>query len=530
MATTIKTKNSTTAATAPTGLVQGELAVNITDKKLYVGDNAGNSIQIAGQGATNGAGGSNTQVQYNSSGALAGSANLTFNGSDLTVYGITVGRGAGAVSTNTAVGASALAANTTGTANTAVGQTALQANTSGVNSNAFGRSALYSNTTGNYNNSFGTNALFANTTGSYNTAVGDSALVSNTTASYGTAVGFQSARYQTGGANTFIGTYSGVGVNGSSTGTANAALGYSSLAGLTTGNSNTAIGYEALTTNTTASNNTAVGYQAMYSNTTATTSTAMGYQAGYTNATGGTYGGYNTYFGAYAGNLDIGGRNTYIGGGAGNAMTTGNSNTILGRYSGNQGGLDIRTASNYIVLSDGDGNPRQVIDSSGDVLFGTTAVPNGTSVYGAGFQASGQGRMILLSASNSTASANLALFLNPNGLVGAIYTSGSSTTYGTSSDYRLKDITGDLTGYKQRIMALKPKQGTWKVDGSVFKGFVAHEFAEQYPSAVSGQKDGMDDEGKPVYQAMQAGGSETIADLVAYIQELETRLTALENK
>jgi hypothetical protein len=39
-------------------------------------------------------------------------------------------------------------------------------------------------------------------------------------------------------------------------------------------------------------------------------------------------------------------------------MTTGSKNTILGAYSGNQGGLDIRTLSNYIVLSDGDGNPR----------------------------------------------------------------------------------------------------------------------------------------------------------------------------
>jgi hypothetical protein len=87
MATTIKTKNSTTAATAPTGLAQGELAVNITDKKLYVGDAVGNSIQIAGAGATNAAGGSNTQVQYNSSGALAGSANMTFDGTSLTLGG-----------------------------------------------------------------------------------------------------------------------------------------------------------------------------------------------------------------------------------------------------------------------------------------------------------------------------------------------------------------------------------------------------------------------------------------------------------
>jgi hypothetical protein len=55
-------------------------------------------------------------------------------------------------------------------------------------------------------------------------------------------------------------------------------------------------------------------------------------------------------------------------------MTTGSSNTILGGYSGNQGGLDIRTSSNNIVLSDGDGNPRQYYDS-----LGYPAVKAGTS-------------------------------------------------------------------------------------------------------------------------------------------------------
>jgi len=44
-------------------------------------------------------------------------------------------------------------------------------------------------------------------------------------------------------------------------------------------------------------------------------------------------------------------------GGAGSNITTGSKNTILGAYSGNNGGLDIRTSSNNIVLSDGDGNP-----------------------------------------------------------------------------------------------------------------------------------------------------------------------------
>jgi hypothetical protein len=38
-------------------------------------------------------------------------------------------------------------------------------------------------------------------------------------------------------------------------------------------------------------------------------------------------------------------------------VTTGQNNTILGRHNGNQNSLDIRTASNYVVLSDGSGFP-----------------------------------------------------------------------------------------------------------------------------------------------------------------------------
>jgi hypothetical protein len=57
---------------------------------------------------------------------------------------------------------------------------------------------------------------------------------------------------------------------------------------------------------------------------------------------------------------------------------------------------------------------------------------------------------------------------------------------------------------------------------------LAHEFQEVYPSSVSGTKDAVDAEGKPVYQAMQASTSEVIADLVAEIQNLRKRLAALE--
>ena len=47
MTATIKTKNSTTASDTPSSLSQGELAVNIADKKIFIGDNSGNVVDLA---------------------------------------------------------------------------------------------------------------------------------------------------------------------------------------------------------------------------------------------------------------------------------------------------------------------------------------------------------------------------------------------------------------------------------------------------------------------------------------------------
>jgi hypothetical protein len=79
---------SATALAVPSAanLVAGELALNTVDGKLYYKSSAGVVTLLAG--ATAGpAGGSNTQVQFNNSGALAGSANLTWSGTALAVTG-----------------------------------------------------------------------------------------------------------------------------------------------------------------------------------------------------------------------------------------------------------------------------------------------------------------------------------------------------------------------------------------------------------------------------------------------------------
>jgi hypothetical protein len=69
--------------------------------------------------------------------------------------------------------------------------------------------------------------------------------------------------------------------------------------------------------------------------------------------------------GYQAGNNATGQRNTFVGAQAGTSITSGASNTLIGRFGGNSGGLNITTSSNYIVLSDGDGNPRGYFDNNG---------------------------------------------------------------------------------------------------------------------------------------------------------------------
>ena len=82
---------------------------------------------------------------------------------------------------NTAVGFSALTANTTGKGQSAFGTNALAATTTGTQNSAFGSAALQANTTGMQNAAFGNSALIANTSGNTNSAFGTGALLANTT-------------------------------------------------------------------------------------------------------------------------------------------------------------------------------------------------------------------------------------------------------------------------------------------------------------------------------------------------------------
>ena len=165
---------------------------------------------------------------------------------DATINGLTVGRGAGSVATNTALGDNALAANTTGANNVAIGTDALLKATTGSKSTAVGSNALTNNTIGTQNTAVGNSSLGGNSTGDDNTAVGHSCLFTNT-ASSNTAVGFEALGSNTSGSNNIA-----MGYRAGKAGTAN-----------TTGSNNTYIGYQAQADANNYSNSTAIGVGAI---------------------------------------------------------------------------------------------------------------------------------------------------------------------------------------------------------------------------------------------------------------------------
>ena len=153
------------------------------------------------------------------------------------------------------------------------------------------------------------------------------------------------------------------------------------------------------------------------------------------------------------------------------------------------------------------------LDASGNLLVGTTSNAYSGKIvgYGAPF----------VSQNTGTTASDRFYFVNGNGIVGYIQTAGSATSYNTSSDYRLKDITGPITTSGAYIDSLNPVEGTWKADGSTFVGLIAHEVQEASRTNVAtGVKDGEQ------MQGMDYSNAELIANMAAELKSLRQRLAA----
>ena len=166
--------------------------------------------------------------------------------------------------------------------------------------------------------------------------------------------------------------------------------------------------------------------------------------------------------------------------------------------------LDAQAAVSGTMVFSTTGAERLRIAASGNVLIGCTSVPS-SSVFGAGFEEGSLGRNILKLSCSSTGAAATLYFINPNGVVGSVSTGGSSTSYNTTSDYRLKENITPVQGAADIVKAMRPVTYNFKADSTDWHdGFLAHELQELHPRAVTGSKDAMQDEEYEVTPAVEA--------------------------
>jgi hypothetical protein len=167
---------------------------------------------------------------------------------------------------------------------------------------------------------------------------------------------------------------------------------------------------------------------------------------------------------------------------------------------------------------------RMRIDSSGNLMVNTTS-----QVASCKFSVLSTNNLVGLKLTN-TEGVMIDFRDSANDQCGYIYTiaGSNSTTYATSSDYRLKENTQPMTGALEKVSALKPVTFTWKKSGLDGQGFIAHELQEVCPDAVVGEKDAVDANGNPVYQGIDT--SFLVATLTAAIQEQQAIITDLKSR
>ena len=198
--------------------------------------------------------------------------------------------------------------------------------------------------------------------------------------------------------------------------------------------------------------------------------------------------------------------------------------------------------------------PRMILNSSGTLCVGVSGPSNSSSKIAIGLPT---GSVAIETRPSNGNGYYGAIFYAQSGIAsGYISVSTSSTSFSTTSDYRLKEDAVPMTGATERVKALRPINFAWKADGSRVDGFLAHEAQEVVPEAVHGTKDAMRDEEYEVTPAVEevrdedgnitteavaaVMGTRSVPDyqgidqsklvplLTATIQELIARIEALE--
>jgi hypothetical protein len=199
---------------------------------------------------------------------------------------------------------------------------------------------------------------------------------------------------------------------------------------------------------------------------------------------------------------------------------------------GTPGNDDMPTRLTFSTTPDGSRTPteRMRISANGDILAGSTSTW-ATAGSGASFYIHNNSDQQTLRVSTgdpgSAPYGLIGFYRNKGSLIARISTDGSTVSYNTSSDYRLKENVTPVSDGITRLQQLKPSRFNFIVDpDKTVDGFLAHEVQTIVPEAITGEKDAVDDDGNPVYQGIDQ--SKLVPLLTAALQEAVAKIETLE--
>jgi hypothetical protein len=219
------------------------------------------------------------------------------------------------------------------------------------------------------------------------------------------------------------------------------------------------------------------------------------------------------------------------------ALTSSGNTAYIGQVGGTSADCEYWNAANGYMRFATNNTERARITSGGDLLVGTTSTLNNSRFYSVttgnaisgGFKndTAGYQTIQVWNAATSGTRYLIQFSADTGGTgVGLVTTDGSNTTYGTSSDYRLKENIAPMTGALAKVAALKPCTYTWKATGAAGQGFIAHELQDVVPDAVVGEKDAVNEDGSIRPQNIDT--SFLVATLAAAIQEQQAMIQQLQ--
>ena len=237
-----------------------------------------------------------------------------------------------------------------------------------------------------------------------------------------------------------------------------------------------------------------------------------------------------------------------------------NSASDVGKIQFNMSNNDatFKRCAEIAVTTDGATNSRR----GGNILFKTrdnnstamserVRIDRGGNVYIGGTNAviSASAKLGVHGRIDASNTSNAVLALNRSGVdgvvidfgndgtfgIGNVSVSGSSVSFNSSSDHRLKENVADMTGAIARVKQLAPKRFNFIVDADkTVDGFLAHEAQTVVPEAVTGTHNEVDDDGNAVMQGIDQSKlvpllTGALQEAIAKIEALEARVTTLEN-